>query len=94
MDKYEMVPATTTFAESLHFGERALQTAREIGQRSAEAYALFSLAQYLGPQGEYARALEIAQAGLALAEQIEHRQWMTYGCWELGTLYLDLLALP
>ncbi len=89
-----MVPATTSFAESLHFGELALQTAREIGQHSAEAYALFALAQYLGPRGEYARALEMAQAGLALSEQIEHRQWMTFGHWQVGVLYLDLLALP
>src|SRR5262249_16083691 len=34
------------------------------------------------------------QEGLALAEQIEHHEWMTNGHWELGTLYLDLLALP
>jgi DNA-binding CsgD family transcriptional regulator len=89
-----MVPATTSFAESLHFGELALQTAREIGQRSAEAYALFALAQYLGPQGEYARALEVAQASLAISEQIEHRQWLIGAHWQLGVLYLDLLALP
>jgi tetratricopeptide (TPR) repeat protein len=38
--------------------------------------------------------LEVVQAGLALAEQIEHRQWMTFGHWELGVLYLELLALP
>jgi len=69
-----MVSATTSFAESLHFGELALQTAREIGQRPAEAYALFMLAHYLGPHGEYARALEAAQASLALAEQIEHHE--------------------
>ncbi len=89
-----MVPAPTSFAESLHFGELSLQTAREIGQRSAEAFALLSLGQCLGPQGEYARALEVVQAGLALSEQIEHRQWMTFGHWELGVLYLELLALP
>jgi tetratricopeptide (TPR) repeat protein len=89
-----MVPATISFAESLHFGEQALKIAREIGQRPAEAYTLFSLAHYLGPHGEYARALEMAQAGLALAEQIEHRQWITFGYWILGTLYLDLLVLP
>jgi DNA-binding CsgD family transcriptional regulator len=34
------------------------------------------------------------QAGLALAEQVEHQQWMTFGHQELGALYLDLLALP
>src|SRR5260370_27762087 len=89
-----MVSATTSFAESLHFGELALQTARDIGQRSAEAYALFALAQYLGQRGEYARAVEMAQASLALSEQIEHRQWLTAAHWQLGVLYLDLLALP
>ena len=89
-----MVSTTTSFAQSLHFGEQALKTAREIGQPSAEAYALFALAQYLGPYGEYARALEVAQAGLALAEQIEHRQWLTFGYWQVGVLYLELLALP
>jgi len=89
-----MVPATTTFAESLHFGEQALQIAREIGQRSAEVYALLNLVQSLGPRGEYSRAFEVVQAGLTLAEQIEHRQWMTYAHAGLGMLYLDLLALP
>jgi len=89
-----MVPATTSFAESLHFGELALQTARDIGQRSAEAYALLALAQYLGPHGEYMRALEVTQEGLALAEQIEHHEWMTFGYWIVGVLYLDLFDLP
>jgi DNA-binding CsgD family transcriptional regulator len=89
-----MVPASISFAESLSFGEQALKTARESGQRSAEAYTLASLGHYLGPHGEYARALELAQASLAISEQIEHRQWMTFGYWELGVLYLELLALP
>src|SRR5713101_2186705 len=89
-----MVPATTSFADSLHWGELALQTARDIGQRSAEAYALFALAHYLGPRGEYARALEVAQASLALSEQIEHRQWLTAAHMQVGVLYFDLLALP
>src|SRR5713226_7933230 len=89
-----LVPATTSFADSLHWGKLALQTARDIGQRSAEAYALFALAHYLGPRGEYARALEMAQASLALSQQIEHLQWLTAAHWQVGVLYLDLLALP
>ena len=88
-----MVSATTSFAESLHFGEQGLLIAREIGSRSDEVYALFMLAHYLGPHGEYARALEVAQASLALAEQIEHHEWLVGARWQLGTLYLDLLAL-
>ncbi len=89
-----LIPTTTSFADSLHWGELALQTARDIGQRSAEAYALFALSHYLGPRGEYARALEAAQASLALAEQIEHRQWLTAAHMQVGVLYFDLLALP
>jgi DNA-binding CsgD family transcriptional regulator len=88
-----MVPGPIGFAESLRFGELALQTARDIGQRSAEIYALFAMAQYVGPHGEYARALEAVQASLALAEQIEHRQWLTAAHWQSGALYFDLLAL-
>jgi tetratricopeptide (TPR) repeat protein len=89
-----LIPASISFADALRFGELALKAARESGQRSAEAYTLVSLGHYLGPRGEYARALEVVQASLALAEQIEHRQWMTFGHWELGVLYLELLALP
>jgi DNA-binding CsgD family transcriptional regulator len=88
-----LVPAAGGFAESLHQGELALKIAGEIGQRSDEAYTLIHMAMCLGPRGEYARALEVAQRGLAIAEEIEHRQWMTAGHRALGALYLDLLAL-
>jgi len=83
-----------SFAESLYYGEQALKIARDIGQRSAEAFTLFNLAHVLGSRGEYARALKMVQEGLSIAEQIEHRQWLTYGDFVLGALYLDLLDLP
>ncbi len=83
-----------SFDESLRYGEQALKIARDIGQRSAEAQALFNLGLILGTRGEYARALEMVQEGLSIAEQIEHRQWLTYGHFGLGALYLDLLNLP
>jgi DNA-binding CsgD family transcriptional regulator/tetratricopeptide (TPR) repeat protein len=89
-----MVPAPVGFAECLHLGEQAIKIAREIGQRSAEIYALLALGQYLGPRGEYAYALQVTQEGLVLAEKIEHHEWMTNGYWVLGALYFDLLALP
>jgi DNA-binding CsgD family transcriptional regulator/predicted negative regulator of RcsB-dependent stress response len=87
------VPAALGFAELLQHGEMALKIAGEIGSRSDEAYALIHIGMFLGPRGEYARALEVAQRGLAIAEEIEHRQWMTAGHRTLGALYLDLLAL-
>ncbi|HLX57696.1 MAG TPA: LuxR C-terminal-related transcriptional regulator, partial [Ktedonobacteraceae bacterium] len=88
-----VVLAEVGFADSLHFGEQALKIAGEIGSRSDEAHTLIQMAMCLGPRGEYARALEVAQRGLAIAEEIEHLQWMTAGHRALGALYLDLLAL-
>src|SRR5260370_30340479 len=52
-----MVPAPTSFTDTLHFGVLPLQTAHEIVQLSAEAYALIALAQYLALHGVYTRAL-------------------------------------
>jgi len=89
-----LVPAAAGFAESLQQGELALKIAGEIGQRSDEAYALIHMGMCLGPRGQYARALEVAQRGLDITEDIEHRQWMTAGHSALGELYLDLLVLP
>jgi predicted ATPase/DNA-binding CsgD family transcriptional regulator len=89
-----MVSAPTSFVERLHYGEQALKVAREIGQPSAEMYALCALGQLLGPRGEYVYAFKVAQEGLALAVQIEHHEWMINGYWVLGTLHLDLLVLP
>jgi DNA-binding CsgD family transcriptional regulator len=88
-----LVPAAIDFTESLHQGELALKIAGEIGQRSDEAYTLIHMAMLLGPRGEYARGLEVARYGLDIAEDIEHRQWMTAGHRVLGALHLDLLAL-
>jgi hypothetical protein len=74
-------------------GERTLKIAREIGQRSGEVYTCDCMANCLGPRGEYDHALKLAHDGLRIAEEIEHRQWMTSSHWMLGALYLDLLEL-
>jgi predicted ATPase len=86
-----VVPAAVDFADALHCGEQALKIAGEIGSRSDEAHTLIQMAMCLGPRGEYAQALEVAQRGLAIAEEIEHRQWMAAGHRAVGALFLDLL---
>lgn len=78
--------------EAAQAAEEAVEVAREIGWRAGEAYAAFMLAMCLGPQGEYARALEAARCSLAVAEDIEHHQWLIGAHAALGMLYLDLLA--
>jgi DNA-binding CsgD family transcriptional regulator/Flp pilus assembly protein TadD len=88
------IPAAKSADMFVDAGEEALRLAREIGWRSGEAYALGVLAQGLGARGEYARAWELAQAAIAVAEEIEHRQWLAHAHWVAGMLMLDLLALP
>lgn len=79
-------------AAGLEDGERAVTIAREIDLRSGEAFALISLAIWLGPRGEYGRALDAARRGLAVAQEIEHREWWASAHWALGAISLDVLA--
>ncbi|HYB00021.1 MAG TPA: AAA family ATPase [Ktedonobacteraceae bacterium] len=87
-----MVSASTNSAKVIQDTEQALKIAREIGQRSAEAYALFQLALCLGSQGTYGRALETVQQSLDISEEIEHRQWQTAAHTVFGAIYNSLLA--
>lgn len=72
--------------------EEALTIAREIGWRSGEAYALCELAACLLTKGDYGRAQATLHEGLAIAEEIEHRGWLTLTHSTFGKMYLDLLA--
>ncbi len=84
--------AVASLAEVLPDAERAVKVAHEIGQRSAESYALFQLGLCLGSQGEYTHALAECQQSLHIAEEIEHRQWQTAAHAMLGGVYSGLLA--
>jgi DNA-binding CsgD family transcriptional regulator/tetratricopeptide (TPR) repeat protein len=88
------IPAVPRLADAQHEALEGLQIARDIGWRASEVFALLVLSTSLGPQGEYARALDLARRGHAIAEEIEHRQWSTLSHLALGALSLDLLALP
>ena len=88
-----MVSAATSLADVIPDGEMALKIAQEIGQRSAEAYAYIFLGFCLGAKGDYSRALELAQKGLEIAEEIEHQQWIVAAHCALGATYRELLAL-
>jgi hypothetical protein len=65
-----MVPAVTHASGIIADGEQALKIARETDQRAAEAFALIFLAFCMGPQGDYARALECAGQGLRIAASV------------------------
>ncbi len=78
--------------EASQDAERALRIAREIGQRSAESYALFQVGLCLGSQGEYGPAFSAGQQSLSIAEEIEHRQWQIAAHCVLGGTYIGILA--
>jgi tetratricopeptide (TPR) repeat protein len=84
--------AAASLAEVLPDAERAVKIAREIGQRSAESYALLQLGLCLGSQGEYTPALAACRRSLQIAEEIEHRQWQTAAHAMLGGVYNGMLA--
>jgi DNA-binding CsgD family transcriptional regulator len=88
-----LVPAGPA-GEATVAAEEALAIASAIGWRAAESFATAMLAGCCLAQGEYGRAVPLARGALAIAQEIEHRQWMTHGCWLLAMLHLDLLALP
>ncbi len=88
-----LVPVVMNFTDVENEAEAALKMARDIGWRAGEAFALFELAYHWGVQGDYTRALECARKSLTIAEEIEHRQWLTAAHCVLGALYHDFLAL-
>jgi DNA-binding CsgD family transcriptional regulator len=88
-----MIAASQDLIEAAREGEEALMIARDIGWRAGEAHALIVLGFCLGAHGAYTRALELERDALTIAEEIEHRQWMTHSHCALGALHLDLLDL-
>jgi DNA-binding NarL/FixJ family response regulator len=74
--------------------EAALRIAREIEWRAGEAYVLNCVASTHAATGNYGRALAAAREALDIANELEHREWIVYSHCTLGTLHLNLLALP
>ncbi len=72
--------------------ERALELAREMGWPAGEAYALICLASCLGPSGAFQRALDTVGSGIAIAEDVEHHEWLAFGHIVRGAILIDLLA--
>lgn len=87
----ERVPGD--FEASDRMAEEAIQTAREIGWRAGEAFALCATAVSFSDRRP-GQALARAQVGLQIAEEIGHRQWQVFGRMTLGELMTVVLDLP
>jgi DNA-binding CsgD family transcriptional regulator len=79
-------------AHELLVEERAVRLATEIGWRAGEAFSRWVLADCLAWRGEYDRALRLARESLAIAEELEHREWQCGARRVLGVIALDLCA--
>lgn len=88
-----MVSREIDFETMIKYAERSVSISREIGYRAGEAFALAPIAWGWSSHGEMMRGLELARRAYGIAEDIQHRQWMTLTRWTLGIIYLDYCAL-
>jgi DNA-binding CsgD family transcriptional regulator len=84
-------PAALDPAESERDAEEAIRLAQMIDWPAGESFVRWELALWCGMRGDYARAFELASAGLRMAEDIGHRQWIAAGLCSLGAIYVDVL---
>jgi DNA-binding CsgD family transcriptional regulator len=88
-----LVPCDLSPGEALVCSDEALALARESGLRSAESFVLWNRSDLLASQGRYREALDAAGQGLAIAERIDHGQWIVAATCFLGTIHRDIFAL-
>jgi hypothetical protein len=74
-------------------GERALALAREIDWRSGEASILTIVGEAQGAGGDFGEALGKLHESIALAEELDHRQWIVQARWGLARL-LGTMLMP
>ena len=74
-------------------GERALALAREIDWRSGEAYILTIVGEAQGAGGDFGEALGTLHESIAIAEELDHRQWIVQARWGLARL-LGTMLMP
>jgi DNA-binding CsgD family transcriptional regulator len=88
-----MTLAPTTLSEATRSAEEGLRIAREMGWRGGEANALWVVGLCLSARGEFGRGMASTTSALAIAKEIEHRQWMAASYCTLGELAYELYAL-
>jgi tetratricopeptide (TPR) repeat protein len=74
--------------------ERTKQLNRELGWRAGEAYDAMVVGGVHATRGEYDRGLALLGQSLAIAREIDHRQWITAATTLLGGVHAELLDYP
>ncbi len=87
-----MAMSTVDAGVTIRRANEAVAIARSLDWRAGEAFALVGQAYCLTGRGEYGRAVQAARTALAIAEEIEHHQWMLASHLSLASVYLELHA--
>ena len=80
----------TPLGSEVLVGDRPLRLTREIGWRAGQAFVLYLLADANAWRGDYERALALVNESLAIAEEMDHLQWLCGASRVLGVMLLDL----
>ena len=84
--------AEVDLGEAVRYGEEALALARSHGWQGEQAHVLSELAIGYGRQGDYGRALDLAEQGLMLSNAIGQPARIAYALAAQGRLYVDIFA--
>jgi DNA-binding CsgD family transcriptional regulator len=84
--------STSASLSTLIADECAVRMSTEIGWRAGEAFSRYLTADCMAWRGDYARALVLAHESLAIAVEIEHREWQCGAHRVLGFIALDLCS--
>ena len=89
-----VTPAHISLEQTVDEAQESVSLARDIDWRAGEAYAVLCWATSLVWRGHYGPALTLARDGLAVAREIDHREWTAFGHLSQGIIYRDLLQRP
>lgn len=83
------VPAAQTTEEDM---AQLLTLTQELGWRAGEAFVLFLGGENMAGEGAYGRGLELEARAMALAREIDHRQWLAASIIIYGAIHADIFA--
>ncbi len=81
---------SSKYAAEMFTEERAIRHASDIGWRAGEAFARYLVADCVAWRGEFSRGRRLARESLAIAEELEHREWQCGARRVLGMIALEL----
>jgi DNA-binding CsgD family transcriptional regulator len=87
-----MVLPDVRLVDAIRDGDEAVKVARDIDWSAGESFPLWLLGLAHGGHGDFARGFECAEAGLRVAEEIDHQQWKIGSRYALAALNLCLHA--